>query len=61
MKKIKIGETVFEIYIEGTKCKTVPSSLLLEDSIEEMLEDIGTFDKDYLQELYNDNETFYIS
>jgi len=60
MKSITIGEVVYEIYFQGSKCVTVPTNILLQDSIEEMLEDIGEFSLIYLQEVYSQNQSFYI-
>lgn len=59
-KSVKVNGEDYEIFVSGTKVITIPQSITLQDSIEEMLEDIGAWDIVYLQEVYNDNATFSI-
>ena len=67
MKIIKYNGLDHKIFINGVigeddiRVITVPQSLLLQDSIEEMLEDIGEFNMQYLQEVLNDNATFNVA
>ena len=63
MKKpeiIVLDDEKYELYFKNNACVTVPFNMLLEDSLNEMFENIGKLDVEYLQELYNDNKTFYV-
>ena len=61
---IKVNGFEYRIYVSGTGSEvsviTVPQSITLQDSIEEMIEDIGEFDIEYLREVYADNATFSV-
>lgn len=67
MKTIKFNGFDHQIFVNGTigvdevRVITVPQSILLQDSVEEMLEDIGEFDIQYLQEIINDNASFTVA
>lgn len=64
MKTIKVNGIEYRIFVSGegedVRVLTVPQSLTLQDSIEEMLEDIGEFDIKYLKEVYANNATFTV-
>lgn len=60
--KIKVGDTEYKIFVSADNTViTYPQSITLQDSIEEMLEDIGEYDIEYLKDVYRDNDTFCIS
>ncbi len=60
LKTIKINNESYEIFL-GNSCITYPQNICLQDSIDEMLEDIGVFDMEYLSEVYGDNASFCIT
>ncbi len=60
MKTVKVNGTVYEIFL-GKSCITYPQNICLQDSIDEMLEDIGEFNTKYLKEVYLNNISFYIT
>ncbi len=49
----------YKIFIHGTEVSVVPAHPILQDTIEEMVNDIGVFSIDYLRELFSDNLTMY--
>jgi len=67
MRKIKYNGITYQIFVNSTisetdiRVITVPQSIVLQDSIEEMLEDVGDFDFEYLQEVLKDNNSFTVS
>jgi len=67
MRKIKYNNIEYKIFINGNVKNgtviviTVPQSIVLQDSLEEMLEDIGEYDFEYLREILNDNQSFTVA
>ena len=63
-ESVKVDNDSYRIFVSGegsgVRVKTFPQSIALQDSIEEMLEDIGVWDIQYLQEVYADNATFAV-
>jgi hypothetical protein len=62
---VNVDDTPYKIFVSGegssVRVITYPQSITLQDSIEEMLEDIGVWDIEYLKEVYADNATFTVS
>ena len=65
MKSITVNyenESYIVYYDEDSQyARCEPDNMTIEDTFTEMLEDIGTLDKDYFLELIADNATFNVN